>query len=127
PLVRLAWGSTSTTRTRRPASARDAATLMVVVVLPTPPFWLATARIRLISGNYQKSDVVRGSERVAGRIEGRPPRVKLERVMFHVEHMRRPRQFRRSAAKSAVSDANRPEFLDRGQRASAIRPARAVS
>src|SRR5690349_10813162 len=48
PLVRLPCGSTSTRRTRRSASAREAARLMVVVVLPTPPFWLATARIRLI-------------------------------------------------------------------------------
>ena len=30
---------------RRPLEAREAARLTVVVVLPTPPFWLATARI----------------------------------------------------------------------------------
>src|SRR3954463_6934001 len=34
------------TRTRRPASARAAPRLTAVVVLPTPPFWLATAMIR---------------------------------------------------------------------------------
>src|SRR3954454_11873418 len=45
-LVRLPWGSTSTRRTRCSARARDAARLMVVVVLPTPPFWLVTARTR---------------------------------------------------------------------------------
>src|SRR5262249_34651924 len=38
----------STTRTRWPNLARAAARLIVVVVLPTPPFWLATARTRLI-------------------------------------------------------------------------------
>jgi len=38
PLVALAWGSKSTRRTRRPTEARHAARLMVVVVLPTPPF-----------------------------------------------------------------------------------------
>src|SRR3954449_3350132 len=33
------------TSTRRPASARAAPRLTAVVVLPTPPFWLATAMI----------------------------------------------------------------------------------
>src|ERR1035441_2668266 len=40
----LAWGAQSMMRTRRPVSPRWAATLIAVVVLPTPPFWLATAR-----------------------------------------------------------------------------------
>ena len=34
------------TSTRRPCSASAAATLTAVVVLPTPPFWLATANTR---------------------------------------------------------------------------------
>src|ERR1700751_3122397 len=38
-------GSKSTSRTRWPRSARAAPRLIVVVVLPTPPFWLATAMI----------------------------------------------------------------------------------
>ena len=38
PLVRLPCGSTSTSRTFLPASARDVARLIAVVVLPTPPF-----------------------------------------------------------------------------------------
>ena len=42
----MPWGSESTARTRRSAAARLAARLMAVVVLPTPPFWLATAMIR---------------------------------------------------------------------------------
>src|SRR5438046_2312504 len=33
---------------RSSAAAREAAKLMAVVVLPTPPFWLATAIIRAI-------------------------------------------------------------------------------
>src|SRR5262249_18551745 len=37
----------STASTFCPSLASDAARLMVVVVLPTPPFWLATARSRL--------------------------------------------------------------------------------
>src|SRR5258707_661007 len=39
-------GSKSTRSTRRPCSARAAPRLMVVVVLPTPPFWLQTAATR---------------------------------------------------------------------------------
>src|SRR5690606_4102781 len=39
-------GSKSTSSTLRPYSARAAPRLMVVVVLPTPPFWLAMAMIR---------------------------------------------------------------------------------
>ena len=49
PLVRLAWGSMSTSRTCWSARASEAARLMAVVVLPTPPFWLAIAMIRDIS------------------------------------------------------------------------------
>ena len=44
PEVALACGSMSMTRTRRPMAASAEPTLMVVVVFPTPPFWLATAR-----------------------------------------------------------------------------------
>ena len=40
-MVALPWGSRSTTSTRWPIWARPAARLTVVVVLPTPPFWLA--------------------------------------------------------------------------------------
>src|SRR5512134_2415411 len=46
PLVRFPWGSMSTRSTCLPARARPVARLMAVVVLPTPPFWLATARMR---------------------------------------------------------------------------------
>src|ERR671919_2753510 len=42
PVVALAWGSTSTTRMRCPRRASAAPTFTVVVVLATPPFWLAT-------------------------------------------------------------------------------------
>jgi len=43
PEVAFACGSRSTRRTRSPASARHALRLTAVVVLPTPPFWFATA------------------------------------------------------------------------------------
>src|SRR5215217_2780891 len=39
-------GSKSTSSTRRPTSASAAPRLMVVVVLPTPPFWLHIAMTR---------------------------------------------------------------------------------
>jgi hypothetical protein len=43
PVEALPCGSRSTRRTRLPAAARAVARLIAVVVLPTPPFWLATA------------------------------------------------------------------------------------
>ena len=46
----LPCGSMSSTRTRRPDIASAAARFTVVVVLPTPPFWLATVRTRVCSG-----------------------------------------------------------------------------
>src|SRR5690349_18668058 len=45
-LEALPCGSASTSRTRRSFAARHAARLTAVVVLPTPPFWFATAKIR---------------------------------------------------------------------------------
>src|SRR5438105_12213794 len=46
PLVLLDWGSMSITRTWAPSSASAAPRFMTVVVLPTPPFWFATAMVR---------------------------------------------------------------------------------
>ena len=42
-----ACGSASTTRTSLPPSAKQAARLTAMVVLPTPPFWLDMAMIML--------------------------------------------------------------------------------
>ena len=44
------WGSSSMTRTRSPPEASAAARLTALVVLPTPPFWFATAMIRVLVG-----------------------------------------------------------------------------
>src|ERR1700694_516446 len=49
PLVALPWGSRSTTSTRFSEAASEAARFTAVVVLPTPPFWFATARIRAMA------------------------------------------------------------------------------
>ena len=46
----LPWGSRSITSTERPPRARAAARLTALVVLPTPPFWLATTKIRVAGG-----------------------------------------------------------------------------
>src|SRR3954467_15294546 len=46
PVEALPCGSKSMMRTRLPTAARAVARLTVVVVLPTPPFWLATEMTR---------------------------------------------------------------------------------
>src|SRR2546422_7791913 len=48
PIVALPWGSRSTSSTRILDCARPAARLTLVVVFPTPPFWLVTARMRVM-------------------------------------------------------------------------------
>ena len=50
----LPCGSRSTTSTRCPSWAKAAATFTVDVVLPTPPFWLATTRTRVASGRAER-------------------------------------------------------------------------
>src|SRR5271165_1864486 len=50
PLEAFDWGSQSTSSVRAPDDASEAARLMAVVVLPTPPFWLATAMTRTTFG-----------------------------------------------------------------------------
>src|SRR5690554_7737697 len=46
PVEALPCGSRSRSSTRRPILASAAPRLIAVVVLPTPPFWLAMAMIR---------------------------------------------------------------------------------
>src|ERR1700677_426428 len=48
PLEAFDCGSQSMSKVLTSAAAREAARLMAVVVLPTPPFWLATAMTRPI-------------------------------------------------------------------------------
>ncbi|WP_341648990.1 hypothetical protein [Thauera humireducens] len=45
PIVALPCGSRSISKVRCPACCSAAARLTQVVVLPTPPFWLATQKI----------------------------------------------------------------------------------
>ena len=66
PAVRFACGSMSMSRTRRPSSASAPARLIAVVVLPTPPFWLAMA-ITCVKGVTSGSGVRSGT---GGRSSG---------------------------------------------------------
>src|SRR6185312_187682 len=54
PMVAFPWGSRSMSRTRRRVAAREAARLTAVVVLPTPPFWLATAMTRFMAASVHR-------------------------------------------------------------------------
>src|SRR6266852_4021169 len=51
PVLALPWGSASTISTRLPQAASAVARLTAVVVLPTPPFWLASAMMRAGRGD----------------------------------------------------------------------------
>ncbi len=55
PSRRCPAGSRSITSVRSPSIARAVATLTVVVVLPTPPFWLATTITRVWTGRGSAS------------------------------------------------------------------------
>src|SRR3546814_4784307 len=50
PVLAFPWGSMSMISTRLPQAARAVARFTAVVVLPTPPFWFATARTRVAIG-----------------------------------------------------------------------------
>src|SRR5271165_967617 len=52
PLEAFDWGSQSTRSVVAPSDASEAARLMAVVVLPTPPFWLAMAITRATDGRH---------------------------------------------------------------------------
>src|SRR5437879_11477108 len=66
PCVKLACGSKSTRITLRPSWDSPTPTLIVVVVLPTPPFWFATAITRgMTAASCQQAS--RLASRRAGR------------------------------------------------------------
>src|ERR1700687_5819118 len=108
PLVEFDCGSQSTSRVLTSAAASEAARLMAVVVLPTPPFWLATAMIRpmilfllLLRAGYANGfaksmpdsgatamSVSRGTLRASVSL-GIALRSSQYRQVFHVKHIRR--------------------------------------
>src|SRR6188768_3073360 len=72
PVEALPCGSRSITRTRSPIAARAVPRLIAVVVLPTPPFWLAMAKTRTflsseqaLSGTAQPPDMDNATPRIA--------------------------------------------------------------
>src|SRR5688500_9046421 len=72
PLVAFPCGSPSTSSVRCSAAARLAARLTAVVVLPTPPFWFATAMIRAtesLSGRQKSLHGLEQRSRWYGPIE----------------------------------------------------------
>ena len=67
----LPCGSRSTTSTRWPNWASAAATFTVEVVLPTPPFWLATTMTLVASGRasgWPRQGALPGQKHVLGRL-----------------------------------------------------------
>ena len=61
PVEAFPWGSKSINRTFSPTAARAVARLMAVVVLPTPPFWLAIAKtLGAELGNSEENGVTIG-------------------------------------------------------------------
>src|SRR5215468_1037162 len=103
PLVAFDCGSQSTSRVLTSAAASDAARLMAVVVLPTPPFWLATAITRPI--NFPRR-IARQNSSIASvnsmfnlfHVE----QLALTIAMFHVEQIHHPYHF-------AGLESNRPD------------------
>ena len=60
-VVRSPWGSASMSRTFFPRRARPMPRFTVVVVLPVPPFWLASAITRLSLGRLLCSGIFMSS------------------------------------------------------------------
>src|ERR1035441_9604598 len=90
--VRQAWGSRSTTRTLRPNSAEATPSEWTVVVLATPPFWLATASTSVTREVYAcPTRPRRGSE------TGRAPH-----RAGQADPPQRPQERRREAEPAAV-------------------------
>src|SRR5436190_9820163 len=75
----------STASTRCSAIASAVARLIAVVVLPTPPFWLATAKTRAILGYSTNKCPVTPTVRIDVR------RLRIKAV-FHVEHSFGPQE-----------------------------------
>src|SRR5579862_6550874 len=93
PVLALPCGSRSTTSTRFSIAASAVARLIAVVVLPTPPFWLAMARMRparATLGDVGLSGTADLADAEQGCVRARPAREALDP---HVPLRRRCRQF----------------------------------
>ena len=76
PVEALPCGSMSTISTFSPIAASAVPRLIAVVVLPTPPFWLETARTRVLPA-MDTSEAPDGND-TAARIAARDGQVALE-------------------------------------------------
>src|SRR6266436_2206023 len=97
PLVAFPWGSASSSSVRRSAIAREAARLTAVVVLPTPPFWLAIATMWAMKGLIPVSTcwtIIYGYYRIACQVGHRDAR-------------QRHAQYRTQDARSQLQDVSR--------------------
>ena len=120
-VLALPCGSRSMTSVRSPCSASAAATLTAVVVLPTPPFWLAIVKTRCRAGRGSPPLSAACSRRTA-RSASAPIGVSSRRrrrstipaesrgPMFHVKHprVRLPRIGGSAGRRYAV---RRPELI----------------
>src|SRR5882724_10797785 len=86
--VALAWESQSTRRVGWSAVARQAARFTAVVVLPTPPFWFATAMIRAKYSPESENLAKAGQGCKMFHVEQRVYRGNrtLKDELFHVKH-----------------------------------------
>ena len=93
PMVALPCASRSTSSTRFGVAASAAARLTAVVVLPTPPFWLATAMMRAMSGGVPRCDGWSGARRGPdpGLCTAPPGATDHHQVAFRVEARNRER------------------------------------
>ena len=82
PAVRFACGSMSTSRTLKPSSASAPARLIAVVVLPTPPFWLAIAItcVKGVTSGFAGRDGRPAGRREWANATPRPDRAPVEVV-----------------------------------------------
>src|SRR5690606_21182625 len=76
PVEALPCGSMSTISTFSPIAARAVPRLIAVVVLPTPPFWLETARTRVLPA-WDTAEAPDGND-AAARIAARDGEVGLK-------------------------------------------------
>src|SRR3569833_338521 len=68
PVEALPWGSIPITRVGAPTAARAVPRLIAVVVLPTPPFCLATTRTRGLAGSDMAGTQLSHGDYSSGRL-----------------------------------------------------------
>src|SRR5882672_12915565 len=114
--VRWPWASRSIKSTRWPSSARAAPALTAVVVLPTPPFCMATAIVRAkIGPSLAEAGIFGGSTRMA------PPR---DHRYSRRPHPHRGPDRRLSARRDPTVDGRDLLLRDPARRISVPRPVR---